>query len=146
MALNASQDKATPPLHFQGLMLRFSKEKGEWIYQGLVRQRGSYTKVYLGSSISMTYVASKIASAKCQGLSACKRRKCMRRAPDDSMERFRLMALLFKEWVPKDLFGAIQMRSQVFHDDGKRPKDLCWLLAGPGAHMAASNPKGMGAG
>jgi len=28
MALNASQDKATPPLHFQGLLLRFSKKKG----------------------------------------------------------------------------------------------------------------------
>ena len=37
----------------------------------------------------------------------------MRRAHDDSMERFRLMARLFKEWVPKDPFGAIQMRSQV---------------------------------
>ena len=29
------------------------------------------------------------------------------------MERFRLMAGLCKEWVPKDLFGEIQMRSQV---------------------------------
>jgi len=29
------------------------------------------------------------------------------------MERFLLMARLFKEWVPRDLFGAIQMRSQV---------------------------------
>ena len=32
----------------------------------------------------------------------------MRRALDDSMERFRLMA-----GVPRDLFGAIQMQSQV---------------------------------
>ena len=29
------------------------------------------------------------------------------------MERFRLLARLFKEWVPRDLVGAIQMRSQV---------------------------------
>ena len=61
----------------------------------------------------MKYVASKVASAKGQDVSACKRRKCMRRTPDDSMERFRRMARLFKEWVPKDLFGAIQMRNQV---------------------------------
>ena len=33
MALKASQDKATPPLHVQGLLLRFSERKGAWIYQ-----------------------------------------------------------------------------------------------------------------
>ena len=53
MALKAAQDKATPPLHAQGLLLRFSKEQGEWIYRGRARQRGSDTKVYIGSSSSM---------------------------------------------------------------------------------------------
>ena len=79
----------------------------------------------------MKHVASKVASAKGQDASACKRLKCMRRAHDDSMARLFLMAQLFKEWVPRDMFGAIQMRSQVFHDDGERPRDLGWLLDGP---------------
>ena len=61
----------------------------------------------------MKYVASKVASANGQDVSACKRRKCMRSTPDDSMERFRIMARLFKEWVPRDLVGPIQTRSQV---------------------------------
>jgi len=61
----------------------------------------------------MKYVASKVASAKGQDVSACKRLKCMRITLDDSMERVVLVARLFKEWVPRDLFGAIQMRSQV---------------------------------
>ena len=64
MALKSSQDKDSPPLHVQGLLLRFSKRTREWIYQARVRQRGSDTKVYLGSSSSMKYVASKVASAK----------------------------------------------------------------------------------
>jgi hypothetical protein len=105
MALNISKDKASPPIHVQGLLLRFSKGKRKYIYQGKTRQPGSDTKVYLGSSSDMQYVASKVASAKGQDVSACKRRKCMRMTPDDSMERCRLMAGLFKEWVPKDLFG-----------------------------------------
>ena len=87
-------------------------EKGEWICHGKMRQRGSDTKVYIGSNSNMKYVASKFVSAKGQDVSACKRRKCTRRTPDDSMERFGLMARLFKEWVPRDLFWAIQMRSQ----------------------------------
>ena len=78
-----------------------------------MRQPGSDTKVYVGSSSSMTYMASRVAIAKGQDVSACKRRKCLRRAPDDSMERFRLLAELFKEWVPRDLVGAIQMRREV---------------------------------
>ena len=59
------------------------------------------------------YVANKVASAKGQYVSARKRMKCMRRTHDDSMDLFLLMTRLFKEWVPRDLFGAIQMRSQV---------------------------------
>jgi len=109
MALNISQDKASPPIHVQGLLLRFSERKGTWIYQGKMRQPGSDTKVYLGSSSDMKHVASKVASAKGQDVSAW----CMRRTQEDSMERFILMARLFKEWVPRDLFWAIQMRSQV---------------------------------
>ena len=77
-----------------------------------MREPRSNTKVYLGSSIDMKYVASKVASAKGQYVSECKRLKCMRRTQYDSMERFLLMARLFKEWAPRDLFGAIQMRSQ----------------------------------
>ena len=46
------------------------------------------------------------------------------------MERFISMARLFKEWVPRDLFGAIQMRSQVFHDDGERPGIYVGFLMG----------------
>ena len=69
--------------------------------------------MYLGSSSDMKHVASKVASAKGQDVSACKRLKCLRRTQYDSMERFLLMARLFKEWVPRDMFGAIQMRSQV---------------------------------
>ena len=61
----------------------------------------------------MTYMASRVASAKGQDVSACKRRKCLRRALADSMARFRLMVESFKEWVPRDLVGAIQMRRQV---------------------------------
>ena len=98
---------------------------------GQMRQRGSDTKVYLGSSSIMKYEASKVASAKGQDVSACKRLKCTRRTHDDSTERCLLMARLFKEWLSRDLFGAIQMRSQVFHDDGARPRHLCWLLDGP---------------
>ena len=70
-----------------------------------MRQQGSDTKAYLGSSISMKYVASKMASANGKDVSACKRRKCMRKTLDESMERLCLMAGLFKEWVPRDLFG-----------------------------------------
>ena len=83
MALNASQDKATPPLHFQGLLLRFSTTKGN----GFTRAecgRGDHTpRCICRSSISMKDVASKIASANGQDLSAFKRWKCMRRTPDD---------------------------------------------------------------
>jgi hypothetical protein len=86
-----------PPLHVQGLLPRFSKKRGEWMYEGRVRQPGSDAKVYVGSSINTTYMASSVASAKGQDVSACKCRKCLRRAPDDWMERFRLMADLFKE-------------------------------------------------
>ena len=75
------------------------------MYEGRVRQPGSDTKVYVGSSSSMKSMASKVASAKGQDVSACKRRKCLRRAPDDLMERSRLMAELFKEWAPRDLVG-----------------------------------------
>ena len=70
-----------------------------------MRPQGPDTKVYLGSSSDMKHVASKVASAKGQDVSARKRRKCMRRTPDDSMERFHRMAGLFKEWAPRDLFG-----------------------------------------
>ena len=83
------------------------------MYEGRVRQPGSDTKVYVGTSSSMTSMASKVASAKGQDVFACKRQKCLRRAPDDSMERFRLLAELFKEWVPRDLVGAIQMRREA---------------------------------
>ena len=83
------------------------------MYEGRVRQQGSDTKVYVGSSSSREYVARKVASAKDQYVSARKRRKRLRRAHDESMERLRLMAGLFKEWVPRDLVAAIQMRSQV---------------------------------
>ena len=82
-----------------------ANEKGHGFYQGKMRQPGSDTKVYLGSSSDMKYVASKVASAKGQDVSACKRRKCMRRTPDASMERLCLMTGLFKECVPRDLFG-----------------------------------------
>ena len=78
-----------------------------------MRQQGSDTKVYLGSSSDMKHVASKVASAKGQDVSARKRLKCTRRTQEDAIDRFILMARLFKEWVPRDLFGAIQMRSQV---------------------------------
>ena len=61
----------------------------------------------------MKYLARSVASAKGQDVSACKRRKCLRRAPDDSLERFQLLADLFKEWTPRDLVGAIQMRREV---------------------------------
>ena len=53
------------------------------------------------------------------------------------------MAGLFKEWVPRDLSGHTDAESG-FHDDGERPKDLCWFLDGPRAYMAEGNPKGMG--
>ena len=103
------------------------------MYEGRVRQPGSDTKVYVGSSSSMTYMASRVPSAKGQDVSARKRRKCLRRVPDDSMERFRLLAELFKEWVPRDLVGAIQIRRAVFHDDGERPRDFmlasCWAVS-----------------
>ena len=55
----------------------------------------------------------KLLAQVAKNVSECKRRKCMHRTPDDYMERFRLMARLFKEWVPKDRLGAIHMRSQV---------------------------------
>ena len=77
MALHISQDKASPPIHCQGLLLRFSDRKMD--VPGKLRQPGSDTKVYLGSSSDMKYVASKVASAKGQNMSACKRLKCMRR-------------------------------------------------------------------
>ena len=84
------------------------------MYEGRVRQPGSDTEVYVGSSSSMTDMASRVASAKGQDVfAACKRRTCLSRAPADSMERFRLMAELFKEWVPRDLVRAIQMRREV---------------------------------
>ena len=66
--------------------------------------------MYLGSSSSMTDVASKISSANGQDLSACNRRKCMRITHVDWMERLCLMAGLFKEWVPRDLFGPSRCR------------------------------------
>ena len=53
------------------------------------------------------------------------------------------MAGLFKEWVPRDLFGHPDAESG-FHDDGERPRDLYGLLDGPCAYMAEGNPKGMG--
>ena len=81
MALNISQDKASPPIHVQGLLLRVSERKGTWIYQGKMRQPGSDTKVYLGSSSRIKHVASKVASTKGQDVSARKRLQCMRRAP-----------------------------------------------------------------
>jgi hypothetical protein len=63
-------------------------------------------------------------------VSACKRRKCMRRTHDDSMERFLLMARLFKEWVPRDLFWAIQMRSQVSMMMVNAPRNYVGFLMG----------------
>ena len=79
------------------------------MYEGRVCQPGSGTKVYVGSSSSMTYMASRVASAKGQDVSACNRLKCMRRTRDDSMGRFLIMARLFKEWVPRDLFGPSRL-------------------------------------
>ena len=70
------------------------------MYEGRVRQPGSDTKVYVGSRTNLKYMASRVASAKGQDVSACKRRKCLRRASVDSMERFRPLAELFKEWAP----------------------------------------------
>ena len=58
-------------------------------------------------------MACRVASAKGQDVSACKRRKSLRRAPADSMERFRLLVELCKEWAPRDLVGAIQMKRDV---------------------------------
>ena len=95
-----------------------------------MRKPRSDTKVYLGSSSNMKYVASKVASAKGQDVSACKRRKCVRRTHDGSMERFLLMARMFKALVPRDLFGAIQMRSQVSMIMLNAPRTYVDLLLG----------------
>ena len=64
MALQISHDKAIPPIHVQGLLLRFNKRKREtYLPRKQKSQQGSDTKVYLGSNSEMKYVASKVASA-----------------------------------------------------------------------------------
>ena len=75
------------------------------MHEGRVRQPGSDTKVYAGSSNNLTDMASKAASAKGEDMSACKRRKCLRRAPDESIERFGHVAGLGKEWSTRICSG-----------------------------------------
>ena len=59
------------------------------------------------------------------------------------MERFLLMARLFKEWVPRDLFGAIQMRSQVSMMMVNAPGIYVGFLLGRELTWRKGNPKGM---
>ena len=60
------------------------------------------------------------------------------------MERFLLMARLFNEWVPRDLFGAIQMRSQASMMVVNAPRIYVGFLLGREFYVAEGNPKGMG--
>ena len=76
-ASQASKPGDTPStLHyFPGLLPRFNKTKGEWMYEGRVRQPGSDTKVFVGSSSSMKLLARRV--GQCKG----PRRVCMQ-APE----------------------------------------------------------------
>lgn len=103
---------AAPAVHYRGLVKRFSKREGKWKFQGRLRQQGTENKRYVGSG-DMKAVAHKIAKAQGRELAQCKREKNKRRAPAETIRRFKVLAEMFKGWLPRDLTCAIQMRGRA---------------------------------
>ena len=98
---------------FKGLVPWFSVRTGQWMYQGRVRQPGTDTKLYIGSSASQKTLASKIAKATGNQEVLPMRKKCDRRPVTDTLERFQMLTVIFKGWRPRDLTGAVQRRGQA---------------------------------
>ena len=110
--LGCTPRPTAPPIHYQGLVGRYSARKRKWAYQGKLRQQGTENKIYVGSG-DMKAVARKIANARGRELATCKRKKNKRRARAESMERFKVKAEMFSGWVPRDLDWTIRMRGRA---------------------------------
>ena len=102
-----------PAVLFKGLVPRFSARTGSWAYQGRVRQPGTDTKRYVGSSDSQKHLARKIAKTMGNQAAPRWRKKRDRRPVTETMERFKMLTEIFKGWRPRDLSGAVQRRGQA---------------------------------
>ena len=112
---------------FKGIVPKFSVRKGRWIYRGVVRQPGTDTKLYVGTSDDQKDLARRIARATGhEKAERVKRRKCDRRPATETMRRFRIVVAMFKGWRPRDLTGAVKRRGQA----------ATMIVQGPGVYVA----------
>ena len=86
---------------------------GVWRYHGKIRQPGTDTKLYAGSSTNQKTVACQVAQVMGRDGGPLVRWKCARRSAVDAIDRFKLLTAMFKGWRPRDLVGAVQRRAQA---------------------------------
>ena len=110
---STTRSAARPPVKFRGVVLRWSKRRNDWMYEGKVRKPGSDTKAYVGLGSSQQEVAGMIAKAIGTDVDGCKRKKCRRSTPAESMERCRKLLKMLPGWTPRDVTGAVRMRGSV---------------------------------
>ena len=111
---------------FKGLLPKFSARSGKWSYRAVVRQAGTDCKLYIGTYDNQQDAASKIAKVVGNGTYALERKKCNRRPVMETMQRFKLLATIFKGWCPRDVTGAVK----------RRGKAAMMMVQAPGLYVA----------
>ena len=111
---------------FKGLLPNFSVQKGKWTYRAVVRQPGTDRKLYVGTYDNQRDAASKIAKVVGHDASALERKKCNRRPLNEAIQRFKLLADIFKGWCPRDVTGAVK----------RRGKAAMMMVQAPGMYVA----------
>ena len=111
---------------FKGLVPKFSARSGKWSYRAVVRQAGTDCKLYVGTYDNQRDAASNIAKVMGHETCALERKKCNRRPVMETMQRFKLLAAIFKGWCPRDVTGAVK----------RRGKAAMMMVQAPGMYVA----------
>ena len=124
--LKGDRLKGAPAVLFKGLVPKFSARSSKWSYRAVVRQAGTDCKLYVGTYDNQRDAASKIAKVVGHEIGALERKKCNRRPLVETMQRFKLLAAIFKGWCPRDVTGAVK----------RRGKAAMMMVQAPGMYVA----------